>query len=657
MELYSLIFLGAFIFVLGILVWRVVELLRILKLGKPAFPIREIPKRVYLFVVNVLGQKKLFGETKPGLMHALFFWGFIVIGFDTISIFGSILFPGFVLPVIGNSIVYPYLLFLEDLFAVFVLGAIIYALTRRLILHVPRLLNSKEALIILIMILTLMITKLLMDGARLDLGEMGEYKDFLPFSYLVGLSFKSLSPTYLTYIRNTTIAIHVFILLSFIVYVPYSKHLHIMTAPFNVFFTDLSTNGVPTPIKDFEKQEKFGVETIRDFTWKDYLDMYTCTECGRCTFNCPAFLTGKELSPREFILDLKHHLFIESKKYLYGKEKPNEVKLIGNVIKEEIIWDCTTCRACENACPVFIQHVPKIIKMRQNLVMMEGKLPSSMQTALQNLETNYNPWGISSEDREQWCKDIDIKIMNKTEGKVEYLYFVGCAGSYDPRAKNIARSFVKILNEAKVDYAILGNEEKCTGDSAKRIGNEFLAEQLANDNISTFKKYNVKKIITTCPHCYNSLKNDYPSLGLENVEVIHHTDFINNLIKDNKIKLKPNKEKVTFHDSCYLARYNDIIESPREVIREVGLDLKEMPRNRKKAMCCGAGGGKLWFEEKKGTRINVARTEEAINTGAKTIVSACPYCTIMFEDGINASKSDDVKVKDLAEIVAENMAN
>jgi len=284
-------------------------------------------------------------------------------------------------------------------------------------------------------------------------------------------------------------------------------------------------------------------------------------------------------------------------------------------------------------------------------------LPSSMQTALQNLEANYNPWGISSEDREQWCKDLDVKIMNKTDGKVEYLYFVGCAGSFDPRAKNIARSFVKILNEAKVNYAILGNEEKCTGDPAKRIGNEFLAEQLANDNITTFKKYNVKKIITTCPHCYNSIKNDYPSLGLENVEVIHHTDFINNLIKEDKIKLKANKEKVTFHDSCYLARYNDITESPREVIHEVGLDLKEMPRNGKNAMCCGAGGGKLWFEEKKGTRINVTRTEEAISTGANTIVSACPYCTIMFEDGINASKNDNVKVKDLAEIVAENLAD
>ena len=384
--------------------------------------------------------------------------------------------------------------------------------------------------------------------------------------------------------------------------------------------------------------------------------MYTCTECGRCTSSCPANITGKLLSPREIILDLKHELFRQSKITLYEKKKVPAREVVDNVIKEEVLWDCTTCRACEEACPVFINHLPKIIKMRQNLVMMKGKIPETAQLALRNLETNYNPWGISSESREEWASELTVNIARNSK-KFEYLYFAGCAVSYDERAKKIAQSFVNILNKAGVSYAILGNEERCTGDPAKRMGNEYLAQTLANENITNFNKYGVKKIITTCPHCFNSIKNEYPELGLKNVEVIHHTEFIEKLVHDNKIKLKKGSAVVTYHDSCYLARYNDIYKEPREILANAGFKIKEMERNKKNGFCCGAGGGRMWMEEHKGKRINVERSEEALKTGASVVAVACPYCMTMLNDGIKSLKGDETNtsVKDIAEIVSEQI--
>jgi Fe-S oxidoreductase len=453
------------------------------------------------------------------------------------------------------------------------------------------------------------------------------------------------------------------------VLIPYSKHLHLILAPFNIFFKSLGPKGALMPILNMEEAESFGVSNVEEFTWKQLLDLYTCAECGRCEINCPAHLSEKPLSPRHLIHDLKVHLLekgsnlLRSKNGGDGKTETGEAaegyegkSLIGDVVSEDKIWSCVTCGSCMEQCPVSNEHVDKIVDMRRYLVLMESKFPSEVQAVFRNMENNSNPWGIGWATRGDWAKDLGVKIMSE-DSNVDILYWVGCAGSFDERNKKISTSLVNIFNKAGVNFGILGAEEKCCGDSARRIGNEYLFQMLAAETIEILKNYNVKRIVTQCPHCFNTLKNEYPQFGGE-FEVLHYTEFITELIAEGKLKLnKPINKTISYHDSCYLGRYNTIYDAPRKILKSIpGVKLVEMLRNKAKSICCGAGGGRMWMEEHLGKRINEMRLQDALDVNPDLISTVCPYCLTMFEDAIKEKDvQESLKSKDIAELVEEAM--
>ncbi|MBU3536826.1 (Fe-S)-binding protein, partial [Alkalihalobacillus clausii] len=478
---------------------------------------------------------------------------------------------------------------------------------------------------------------------------------------------------------------HLLFLLSFLVYVPQSKHAHLIAGPANVFLGRTHKVGRLAKI-DFEQEdaEEFGVGKIEDFNQKQLLDLYACVECGRCTNMCPATGTGKMLSPMDLLLRMRDHLTekgaaITSRTpwmpaYAFANTRANtlatesaqeaaagyDVRLIGDVITEEEIWACTTCRNCEDQCPVMNEHVDKIIDLRRYLVLTEGKMDPEAQRAMQNIERQGNPWGISRKERENWRdgrEDIEVptvKELSKKGETFEYLFFAGSMGAYDNRSQKIAQSFAKLLNVAGVSFAIIGNKEKNSGDTPRRLGNEFLFQELASANIELFKKHDVKKIVTIDPHAYNTFKNEYPEFGLDGVEIYHHTELLAKLLQENKLTpTKEVNETVVFHDSCYLGRYNDIYDPPREILKQIpGVRIVEMERNRESGMCCGAGGGMMWMEEDKGQRVNVARTEQALAVAPSVIGSACPYCLTMLSDGTKSlEKEDQVLTLDVAELL------
>ena len=434
-----------------------------------------------------------------------------------------------------------------------------------------------------------------------------------------------------------------------------------MAAAPNIFFSRLTPRGRLKKINlEDESQTSFGAGKLEELPWKAILDGYACTECGRCNEFCPTYNTNKPLKPRSLIVNLRHHA--EKKGHaLYTKnEASEELKkdMIQDVFTEDAIWDCTSCGACVEACPVYIEHVDHIIEMRRSLVLMQGKMEPEAQAVFNNWENHSNPWGLPQATRGDWAKDLGIPLL-KDNANVEYLYYVGCAASFDKQAQKIAVSFSKLLQKAGVSFGILGEEEKCNGESCRRLGNEYLAQQMIQDNISVLKKYNVKKILVNCPHCLNTLKNEYPDFDAH-FEVTHHSVFLKKLMDEGKLKLRSHSreggnllDKITFHDPCYLARYNDITEAPRDLLQlSSGEKPLEMERNRKKGFCCGAGGGRMWLEEKRGSRINVNRVEEAISTGAKTIAASCPFCITMLQDGLNAkNKETEIQTKDISEIL------
>jgi Fe-S oxidoreductase len=619
--------------------------------------------RLAFMLTGGLLQKRMFKEIVPGVMHFVIFWGFVTVTLGTVETILNGIFPAFDFSLIlGEGSFYAIYLKSQDIGNFAVVCAISFAILRRIFFAPQRLKTVDkgariDAFIVLGAILGLVSTTLMYMGGKVNLQAYPVVN--LAFSDLLASVFGSGVETTTGWETYTSVTwwVHIAFLYGFITFLPYSKHQHLIWVWPNMFFKNSQRNsGRIRPMEFDENAESFGVGQVEEFTWKQLLDSMTCVECGRCTSVCPANSTGKKLDPRLMIHHLKDAM-------MEASEKPEGERrdLIGGVVSREELWDCTTCGACVDACPLHIEHIPAIIDMRRYMMMTEGEMPAELQTTMQNLEVHSNPWGISNEQRADWAKGLDVTTMAE-KSDVDYLFWVGCAGSFDDRYKKVSQSIAKVMKNADVSFSILGTEEKCNGDTARRSGNEYLADMQIQENIDTMKRYGVKKVVTGCPHCFNTIKNEYPDFGFE-TEVIHHSELISDLVKTGKVKSKDTKKtaeevaKVTYHDSCYLGRHNDVYDAPREAIsKSSGAEIKEMPRTKENGFCCGAGGARMWMEETVGERINANRAKEAIGTGANTIATACPFCMTMMNDGVKEhGKEESVDVKDIAEIVASSI--
>ncbi|MBI2430011.1 MAG: 4Fe-4S dicluster domain-containing protein [Ignavibacteriales bacterium] len=655
---FALLFLGSISF----FAFSCRKLIATLQLGKSENRFDNIPKRLRNVLTIALLQTKLLREPLAGTLHLLIFWGFIALSVVVVESIIEGLIGHFSFSFLGG--VYSVITFSQEIFCLLVMIGVIGSLWRRFVTKVKRLQvdahGSKDAALILAWIFLIVTFTLLQNSTRISLGiyQAGVH-------YPISSSLSSL----FEYSRTTYVAekffwwSHIGLVLAFLNYLPYSKHLHVLTSVPNVFFASLKPKGALKPINlQDETLTKFGTADVEDLTWKQLLDGYTCTECGRCESVCPANLTGKPLSPRKIIVDTRRRTSEKSPVMIAGQLESNQAvaanTLLDNYITEDELWSCTTCMACVHECPVMIEHVDEIVDMRRALVLNESRFPPELKTVFDNLERNFTPWGFSHSTRADWAEGLNIpKMAEVGDAKnVDVLFWVGCAGAYDARYKKVSVAFSKLMQQAGIKFAILGTEEKCNGDAARRMGNEYLAQTMMAENIETLNKYNVKKIVATCPHCFHSLKKEYPQFG-GNFEVVHHTDFLNQLVEEGKIKVQEKKksaETITYHDSCYLARYNDVIDTPRATLEATGAQLVEMPRSKDKGLCCGAGGGRMWMEEHIGKRINIERTEEALSTNASTVASACPFCMTMMNDGVKAKEAaEKVQVKDIAEILLE----
>lgn len=633
--------------------YRFHVLFKIMRAQKGKGPkVDRIPERLITTLINVLGQKAVLQKRTIGMIHTAIFWGFIIITTGTIEQFATTLYSGFHFDFIGHT-PYAILAFTQDFFTFFVFVGVLMAAYRRLVVRPAHLGQSKDANLILLFTGGLMVSIFLMNAFHI-LADHPWYANSLVFSRMLSGVLGTFGFSQETCAVLSTIFkwIHMILVLSFGIYIPGSKHLHVIAAGPNTFLKKLDRVKPMTTINfEDDKVTQYGAAKVTDLSWKDTLDYYSCTECGRCQELCPAYNTGKPLSPKNLIIDLKHGLYDNKAAVLAGNHEAITPIIDANVT-EDVIWACTSCRACEIACPVFIEHTDKIYEIRRNLVMMESKFPAEVQTVFKNMETNGTPWAFNASERTQWAEGLSIKTMAE-DSAIDILLWVGCAGAFDDRNKKVVRAFASLLKKSGIRFSILGTEETCTGDSARRIGNEYLFQSLAKTNVETLNRYGVKKIVTTCPHCFNTLKNEYPALG-GNYEVEHHSQFISKMIREGK--LKPSKaltEKVTFHDSCYLGRWNNIYDEPRSALESIpSVQLVEMKSHHDKSLCCGAGGGRMWMEEKLGTRINVARTEQAIETKAGIIASSCPFCMTMMSDGVKSKElQEKVKVMDIAELL------
>ncbi|MDY7905656.1 MULTISPECIES: heterodisulfide reductase-related iron-sulfur binding cluster [Bacillus] len=657
-----------------------------IKLGQREEFDKRLKERLQKIWVNVFGQKKLLKDKKSGIIHVLFFYGFILVQFGAIDFILKGLLPDRHLPF---GPLYPAFTFFQEIVTFLILIAVVWAFYRRYIEKLVRLKRGFKAGLVLLFIGGLMVTVLLGNAMNL-LWHDHSLSWTEPIASSIAFVLGGLSAPAAAAVFYVSWWLHLLFLLSFLVYVPQSKHAHLIAGPANVFLSRLDSKGKLEKI-DFtdETKESYGVGKIEDFRRSQLVDLYACVECGRCTNMCPASGTGKMLSPMDLILKLRDHLTekgaaVTSKSPwvpapVFQHTNANQLaaassgggsreaaaaidynpSLIGEVITEEEIWACTTCRNCEDQCPVMNEHVDKIIDLRRYLVLTEGKMDSDAQRAMTSIERQGNPWGLNRKERENWREQADteiptVKEMKKQDKEFDYLFWVGSMGSYDNRSQKIAVSFAKLLNEAGVSFAILGNKEKNSGDTPRRLGNEFLFQELAEHNIGEFEKHGIKKIVTIDPHAYNMFKNEYPDFGFR-AEVYHHTELLAELVSQGKLKpLHPVNETITFHDSCYLGRYNEVYEPPRAILKAIpGVQLKEMERSRENGMCCGAGGGLMWMEEETGARINTARTEQALSVSPTVISSGCPYCLTMLGDGTKAKEAEDaIGTYDVSELLA-----
>ncbi|MEW4059097.1 (Fe-S)-binding protein [Bacillus siamensis] len=682
----ALLFLAVTAYAVYLFVYLIRTRIAYIKLGQREEFDKRLKERLQMIWVNVFGQKKLLKDKKSGIIHVLFFYGFILVQFGAIDFILKGLLPDRHLPF---GPLYPAFTFFQEIVTFLILIAVVWAFYRRYIEKLVRLKRGFKAGLVLLFIGGLMVTVLLGNAMNL-LWHDHSLSWTEPIASSIAFVLGGLSAPAAAAVFYVSWWLHLLFLLSFLVYVPQSKHAHLIAGPANVFLSRLDSKGKLEKI-DFtdETKESYGVGKIEDFRRSQLVDLYACVECGRCTNMCPASGTGKMLSPMDLILKLRDHLTekgaaVTSKSPwvpapVFQHTKANQLaaassgggsreaaaaidynpSLIGEVITEEEIWACTTCRNCEDQCPVMNEHVDKIIDLRRYLVLTEGKMDSDAQRAMTSIERQGNPWGLNRKERENWREQTDteiptVKEMKKQEKEFDYLFWVGSMGSYDNRSQKIAVSFAKLLNEADVSFAILGNKEKNSGDTPRRLGNEFLFQELAEHNIGEFEKHGIKKIVTIDPHAYNMFKNEYPDFGFQ-AEVYHHTELLAELVSQGKLKpLHPVNETITFHDSCYLGRYNEVYEPPRAILKAIpGVQLKEMERSRENGMCCGAGGGLMWMEEETGVRINTARTEQALSVSPTVISSGCPYCLTMLGDGTKAKEAEDaIGTYDVSELLA-----
>jgi Fe-S oxidoreductase len=669
--------------------------------------------------VEVLGQRKLLKWTVPGIAHFFAFWGFIILGLTILEAYLAIIDPDLSIPVIDQ---WAWVAFVEDFFAVAVLAALVVFTVIRVKQNPNRVgrlsrfygSHTGAAWLVLFMIFNVIWTLLFYRGAKIN-SDHFPYPDDLAFaSQFFATILEPLGETTNERLATIGVLVHLAVILGFLVLVVYSKHLHIFVAPLNVAFSrrpnalgpmlPMYSDGLPIDFEDPGEDDVFGRGKVEDFTWKGMLDFATCTECGRCQSQCPAWNTGKPLSPKLLIMSLRDNAFAQAP-YLIKSKHPDYLASTGGaapavpvelsdfpqsvqdaaarplvgpteydddghgvgggVIDPDVLWSCTTCGACVEQCPVDIEHVDHITDMRRFQVLIESEFPAELGGLFKNLETKGNPWGMNASSRLDWAADLpfEVKVVEgPLDDETEYLFWVGCAGAFEDRAKKTTQAVAELLHMAGVSFAVLGEGETCTGDTARRSGNEFLFQMLAQQNVETLNEIGAKKVVVTCAHCFNTLRNEYPQVG-GHYEVVHHTQLLNTLVRDGKLTpVSSVSEKVTYHDPCYLGRHNKVYSPPRDLIAASGAELTEMPRNSDRGFCCGAGGARMWMEEKIGKRVNTERTEEAIGTGAQTIAIGCPFCRVMLSDGVAEVQSDvereeQVQVVDVAQLLLKAAKN
>ncbi len=659
MSINQTIYIPLFVVSMLFLCYSCYQRLQLISLGTAENRTDRPGARFARMLIYAFAQKRVV-QRPFGVNHSMLFWAFLLLVLANGEFLLEGLFPSISLALLPAPLHHS-LSFVFDAVSLLTLACVAIAFARRLFFAPDYLGNeyssprSGEALLILGMIATLMIAFFLLNGAQIELGEAAASR---PISALFGKALVGFSVTSLESVALAAWWVHAVVLLVFMNVLPRSKHMHILTAIPNTYLSSLEQPNTQ-PREIFAKGQRFGVGEVERFSWKDLLDSLTCTECGRCQDVCPAHVTGKPLNPRRIVHDIKVNLMANGPALKDGSsgrlpmiaEKQGE-----GTSSEGALWDCTTCGSCVSVCPVLIEQMPKIVKMRRYLVQERAHFPEELLNFFENMEQRSNPWGMAPADRAKWSSQMNVKPFEK--GQTEYLFYAGCAGSFDARIKQVTVNLALILDKAGISWGTLGKDEKCCGDSLRRLGNEFVFDRMARENVQMFKERGIQKVITACPHCLTTLKNDYRQYGIE-LEVIHHTELISRLLAEGKIKM--NKQvralgKIIVHDSCYMGRHNDIYEAPRDVLTKVSGEVPlEFGRNRESSFCCGAGGGRMWMEEQTGERINRNRVSEALEQNPDTICVSCPFCMTMFEDGLKDEQVQNVRVRDLTEIVAEGL--